>query len=156
MILSDKIKRIPALTDFVFWTATAGNDNIAKMARVSAFVVQDDGERITFFLPTQLFNVIEPTLKKDSNISFLMISLNDFESYQVKGKYLHHKNCSEENIDFYRLKIMRVIDIANGMGLGGNGLFGYLLKQPSVALTMHCTEMYEQTPKPGTGGIIID
>lgn len=156
MILSDKIKRIPTLTDFVFWTATTGINNIAEIARVSGFIVEDDGEHITFYLPAQLFKVIEPTLKKDSSISFLMISLNNFESYQVKGMYLRHGICTEENIDFYRLKIMRVIDIVNGMGLDGNGLFGYLLEQSSVSLTMRCTEMYEQTPKPGTGGKIID
>ncbi len=156
MILSDKILKIPAQSDFVFWTATVGNNNICELSRVSGFIIEDDGEHITFFLPLQLFKLIEPTLKKNANMSFLMVSVESFESYQIKGKYVSHKPCPEEDVDLYGIKIMRVIDIVSGMGLNGNKVFGYLLEQPSIAITMHCSEMYEQTPKPGTGGKIID
>lgn len=155
MIVSDKIKKIPHRSDLVFWVASVGENNISELIRVSGFIVEEDNEHITCFLPKKLFSIIEPTLEIGSKISFLMASIKDFESYQVKGEYKYHQACTEENVDFYRLKVLKVIDILTSMGLDGNGVFGFLLEQPSIALTMQCAEVYEQTPKPGTGGALI-
>ena len=156
MILTNNIKKIPQQSDFVFWAGSMGENNVCELTRVSGFIIEEDNEHITFFLPKKLFSIIEPTLKSGSRISFLMASILDFESYQVKGEYKSHQACTEENIDFYRLKVLKITDILSGMGLDGNGIFGFLLEQPSIALTMYCTEVYEQTPKPGTGGKLID
>ena len=154
MILSDKIKKIPGQSDFVFWAAGVGEGKVCELTRASGFIIEDN-EHITFFLPTRLFEIIEPTLSTDSKVSFLMASIKNFESYQIKGAYKSHQLCTEENVDFYRLKVLKIIDILSGMGLDGKSVFGFLLDQPSIAVTMHCSEMYEQTPKPGTGGRLI-
>lgn len=156
MTISDKIKKVPHQSDFVFWAASIGKNLVNELTRVSGFIIEKDNEHITFFLPKQLFGIIEPTLAVDSKISFLMASIQNFESYQIKGTYKSHQLCSEENIDFYRLKVLKIVDILSGMGLDGNRVFGFLLEQPSIAVTMRCTEMYEQTPKPGSGGKLTD
>lgn len=143
-------------SDLLFWAASADKNKICELSRVSGFIIEEDNEHITFFLPKQLFSIIEPTLEVNSKISFLMASIQNFESYQVKGTYKSHQLCMEENIDFYRLKVLKITDILSGMGMDGNKIFGYLLVQPSIAVTMRCTEMYEQTPKPGTGGKLTD
>ena len=156
MILTNNIKKIPQQSDFVFWAGSVGEKNVCELTRVSGFMIEEDNEHITFFLPKGLFAIIEPTLKTGSKISFLMASILNFESYQVKGVYKSHQLCTEESVDYYRLKVLKIIDILSGMGLDGNSVFGFLLDQPSVAVTIHCNEMYEQTPKPGTGGKLID
>jgi len=156
MLLSDKIKKANASSDFVFWAANVGKNGICDLTRVSGFIIDDDNEHVTFFLPKKLFKLIEPNLSAGSNMSLLMASLKDFESYQVKGNYIGHKNCTEENVDYYRLKVLKIIDIINGMGLDGNNVFGFLLEQPSIAVTFRCNESYLQTPKPGTGTKLID
>lgn len=147
---------MPSRSDLVFWAASVGKNMVCELTRVSGFIIEKDNEHITFFLPRQLFAIIEPALKIDSKISFLMASIQNFESYQIKGVYQSHQQCTEENIDFYRLKVLKISDILTGMGLEGNRIFGYLLEQPSIAVTMRCEEMYEQTPKPGTGGKLTD
>ncbi len=156
MVLSNRIKQITSRSDLLFWVASVGKNKICELTRVSGFIVEDDNEHITFFLPKQLFGIIEPTLAVKSKISFLMASIQNFESYQIKGTYKSHQLCKEEYIDFYRLKVLKITDILSGMGMNGNGIFGYLLEQPSIAVTMQCTDVYEQTPKPGTGGKLID
>jgi len=156
MVLSEKIKKIPNLSDFVFWAASVGEKNICDLTRVSGFIIEEDNEHITFFLPKRLFSIIKPTMGTDLKISFVMASIKNFESYQVKGVYKSHQTCTEENIDFYRPKVLKTIEILSGMGLDGNGILGFLLEQQSVALTMYCAAAYEQTPKPGTGGKLID
>ena len=156
MVLSNKIVQIPSRSDHVFWVASVGKNMVSELTRVSGFIIEKDNEHITFSLPKQLFYIIEPTLAVNSKISFLMASIQNFESYQVKGTYKSHQLCTEENIDFYRLKVLKIMDILSGMGLDGNRVFGFLLEQPSIAVSMYCTEMYEQTPKPGTGGKLID
>lgn len=156
MIVPDKIKKVAEKSDFVFWTSTVGRNSVCDLTRVSGFVVEDDNEYITFFLPEKLFSLIKPNLSEGSNISLLMASLKDFESYQVKGKYVSHTGCTEEKIDYYRLKVLKIIDMISGMGLNGNRIFGFLLEQPSIAVSFQCTESYLQTPKPGTGTELKD
>ena len=151
MIVADKIINVTSSSDFVFWTASVGNDGVCNVARVSAFMVNEDNEFITFFLPEKLFKQIQPDLVPGANMSFLMVSVKDFESYQIKGNYVGHSNCTEENIDYFRLKVLKIIDIITGMGLNGQGVFGYLLELPGIAVTMRCKENFLQTPKPGTG-----
>ena len=156
MVLSNRILQMPGRTDLVFWAASVGQNLVCDLTRVSGFIVEKDNEHITFFLPEQLFGIIEPALEFNSKISLLMASIQNFESYQVKGNYKSHQFCTEEIIDFYRLKVLKITDILSSMGLDGNRIFGFLLEQPSIAVTMHCTEMYEQTPKPGTGTELKD
>ncbi len=156
MMISERIIKMPSRADLVFWAASVGKNKVCELTRVSGFIIEKDNEHITFFLPKQLFSIIEPTLEINSKVSFLMASIQNFESYQIKGEYISHQLCTEENIDFYRLKVLKIADILSGMGLDGNGVFGYLLEQPSIAVTMRCTEMFEQTPKPGTGGKLTD
>ena len=115
MILSDKIKKIPSHSDFVFWAASVGGNSICELTRVSGFIIEEDNEHITFFLPKKLFAIIEPTLRTGSEISFLMASIKNFESYQVKGEYKIHHTCTEENLDFYRLKVLKIIDILSDL-----------------------------------------
>ena len=151
MIITDKIRNVTKSSDFVFWTACVGKNGVCDAARVSAFSVNEDNEHITFFLPERLFKHIQQNLSPGSNLSFTMVSVKDFESYQIKGSYEGYSKCTEENIDFFRLKVLKVIDIITGMGLNGQGIFGFLLDLPAIAVTMNCTEIFLQTPKPGTG-----
>lgn len=156
MYISDKIKKVTTSSDFVFWTAKVGKDGVCDMARVSGFIVDEDNERVTFFIPESFFKHIRSNLLPGLNISLLMVSVKNFESYQIKGNYISHKNSSEENIDYCRLKVLKAIDIVNEMGMNGQGIFGYLLELPSIAVTFQCRECYLQTPKPGTGTKLTD
>ena len=156
MVVPDKIKKVTKSSDFVFWTSIVGKNGVCDMARVSGFGIDEDSEHVTFFLPEKFFKHIEPDLLPGSNISLLMVSVKNFESYQVKGNYTSHVNCTEENIDYFRLKVLKTIDIIDEMGLSGQGVFGYLLEQPSIAVTFRCTENFLQTPLPGTGTKLTD
>ena len=156
MLISNKIIHVASQTDFALWAATVGIKNEPYLTRVSGFKVVEDKEHIRFFLPAAMFDFISPSLNQNTSMSFLMASLSDFESYQLKGMYDSHRACTEKEIDYYRLKVLKIIDILNGMGMDGNGVFGHLLEQPSIAVKMSCTEMYAQTPKQGTGGKLKD
>tara|TARA_R110000744_G_C19368912_1_gene562234 strand:+ start:983 stop:1453 length:471 start_codon:yes stop_codon:yes gene_type:complete len=152
MEITERIKTISGQQEFLFWVASVNKNKVCELTRVAGYTIEADNEHITIFLPKQLFDNIEQTLKVDSKISFLMASILNFESYQIKGNYVSHQMCTEENVDSYQGKVLKIIEILSGMGLEGNRIFGYLLDQPSIALRMRFTEMYEQTPKPGTGG----
>lgn len=156
MLVSDKIKNVTTSEDFLFWACNVGRNGICDMARVSGFIVEEDNEHITFFLPEKFFDYMKVNLLPEANISLLMVSVMNFESYQVKGNYISHKYCSEENNDFYRLRILKSIDIITDLGLNGKGILGFLLEQPGIAVTFRCRESYLQTPKPGTGTKLTD
>ena len=154
MLVADTIIKVTKSSDYVFWACSVGRNGVCNAVRVSAFKVNNDNEHITFFLPEKLFKQIQYDLLPGSNLSFLMVSVKDFESYQIKGNYVGQSKCTEENIDYFRLKVLKTIDIISGMGLNGQGIFGFLLELPAIAITMHCKENFLQTPKPGTGGKI--
>ena len=156
MFVSEKIRHVATRSEFLSWTSNVGENGFCNLTRVSGFIVDNDNECITFFLPEGLFKLIEPGLLPGSNISLVTVSVKDFESYQVKGSYIGHCKCTEENVDHYRLRVLKVIDIITGMGLNGHAILGFLLEQPSVAVTFRCKENYLQTPKPGTGTKLTD
>lgn len=151
MILPDIIKQVENSPDYVIWTANKGKNPVCDLTRVAGFIIHEDYEHITFFLPRRLFRNLESNLSKGSNINILFASIKDFQSYQIKGNYENHCDGNEENFNFYKGKVQNVIDIMTSMGLNGQLIMGYLLEQPSVAVTMYCREVYVQTPKPGTG-----
>lgn len=156
MQISRRITAVSSKNEFLFWVACVGNNNIAEISRVSGFMVEEDNEHVTFFIPKKLWKTFEPFLKEDLNMSLLMASIKDFESYQVKGQYVEHQICSDENIDFYRLKVLKIVDVMSVMGIDGNKIFSYLNDNNSVAVTMKINDVFEQTPKPGTGNKVID
>ena len=151
MQILERIKVIPQKNEFLYWTACVANNSMADLTRVSAFVIEEDNEHITFFLPTELYKTLDPFLKTGSKMSFLMASIMDLESYQLKGVYVKHQQGTEENSNFLREKVLNIVDVLGGMGMDGKKLFNYLLGTPIVAVTMKVDEMYEQTPKPNTG-----
>ncbi len=156
MEIIEKIKTISGLQEFLFWVASVNKNKVCELTRVAGYTIEADNEHITIFLPKQLFDIIEPTLEVDSKLSFLMASILNFESYQLKGNYVSHEMCSEENVDLYQARVLKIIEILSTMGLDGDGIFRYLLDRPSIAVRMRFTEVYEQTPKPGTGGKLTD
>lgn len=151
MILPEIIKKVEASTDFALWTATPGKDNVCKIFRVSGFKVDDDNEHITFFLPEYFFRSMELDLVLGSNINLLMASLMDFESYQIKGNYVSSTKCTKDDEEFYQFKVLKVIDILNGMGLNAKKIFSYLYEVPNIAVKFKSNSTFLQTPKPGTG-----
>ncbi|MFT6827389.1 MAG: hypothetical protein ACJAZV_000671 [Roseivirga sp.] len=156
MIISDRLEWISKQSDFPLWIASIAENNICELSRASGFQIDTENRTIAIFLPQSMFSMIEPTLKANSKISLLMASLKDFESYQVKGSYLRHSLSTEEQVDFYYENIKKTIEEINVLGLYGEGILGYLLEKPSFAITMKYEEVFEQTPKPGTGHKISD
>lgn len=151
MQISKRIKAVTAKNEFLYWLACVGENSIAELARVSGFMLEEDNEHVTFFLPAKLWRSFEPFVKEGMQLSLLMASIKDFESYQLKGEYVKHQPCSSENMDFFRLKVMKIVDALSGMGIDGNKIFSYLTDKSSIAVTMKVSEAFEQTPKPGTG-----
>lgn len=156
MILPEIIRTIEASPDYVLWTANLGNNPICDLTRVSGFTISEDNEHITFYLPQGLFKQIESNLIPGSNINLLLTSIKDFQSYQVKGSYVSHCESSEEDSEFYKVKVKHIIDLMGAMGLDGQAIMGFLLEQPSIAVKMYAKETYVQTPSPGTGNKIDD
>jgi len=156
MKISERILKVSPRKEFVYWAASVNHKLESKLSRVAGFAVSEDQEHLTFFLPKKLFAQMGPTLKPGVKMSLLMASVIDFESYQIKGRYIKHELCTPENIAFYKQKVLNIMEVLDGMGLNGKGVFSFLLDQPSIAVTMYCEEMYEQTPKPGTGKKLTD
>lgn len=151
MKLPDVVKQAEIREDFVFWAANVNSNATCDFTRITGINIHDDNEHITFYLPKKLFRHLKPNISANANISLLMASIKDFQSYQVKGTYISHTDSTKENIAFCKSKLQSVMEIMSAMGLNAKLILGYLNAQSSVAVTMFCNETFVQTPKPGTG-----
>lgn len=151
MILSEKISQVSSDPGVAFWAANISSNGICDLTRISGIRVNEDKEHVTFFVPKQSFDLISDNFNERPSVSLLMASLRNFESYQIKGEYISHKICTEEEIAYYQPKVTGLIDLCNSMGLNGNKIFDSYIEEPNVAVKVLCKETFEQTPKPGTG-----
>lgn len=137
-----------------YWMANANEQKVCNISRVSAVKKHSD-EHLVLYVPASFLDPLLPHLENQKEISLLMASLNDFESYQFKGHYVEYTSITPEDVAYYTPKLNALIELCNSMGLKGNLIFDPFLTQKNVAVTFYCREIFEQTPKKGTGKPII-
>lgn len=151
MLISENIVQLTSSPEVAFWASNLGPQGFCDLSRISGIKIEKDGKHLTFYIPKSFFPLIASNLKDRPKISLLLASLRNFESYQIKGEYLSHEECEKEDIAYYQPMVSGLIDISNSMGLNGNKIFDSFLEEPNIAVKVLCKEIFEQTPKPGTG-----
>ena len=108
----------------------------------------DEDERFNFFfdIPTARHTI--RNLEENQDVVLVGCS-NTFESYQLKGKALKWYESTEEELKMIDEYFKKFIDSMAAFGISDS-----VLNYPHskmMTLTMEVHEMFEQTPKPGTG-----
>jgi hypothetical protein len=151
IILSDHLINQLAARDASFWVANTSKDLVPELARANGVVVEDDRMHLTFFIPERYGKTFLSNCEINSRVSFLVAAIFTLESYQIKGKYISHKSCSEKEINLQEEYLVKLSTVLKELQLQGEKFLKSLDVQPSIAYTMSVEEIFLQTPKTGTG-----
>ena len=139
------------------YTLGTRNDNLEPcVGKARGIEVSEDRKHITFLLPEVGLSDHLRNLEENGNVSLNIVSLPAFESYQFKGEYKSHASCNEE-------QIKGMYDWRTGFSNACREM-GYpeplcaamdtQILEPAIAVKFEVKEIFEQTPKPGTGNKI--
>lgn len=116
-----------------------------------------DQEYLKILYMSELSPGILINLQRNSLITLNVISAYTFESFQMKGKYISHENLTVEDKKYKENYLRGMIELIEEMkfGLSPKSLEKYS-QLDAIAVIMKVEEIYEQTPKKGTGEKIME
>lgn len=110
--------------------------------------VVDDNHIVVFFDGPTAGRTIQ-NLQQNQMVSVVACSFS-FESYQFKGKSIRWSEATEEENGLVEEYLKKFNDSMEVFGLGENFVYKYPHSK-MMALLMEVTDVFEQTPKIGTG-----
>lgn len=119
-------------------------------------VISDDKKHITFFMNEADFGLHEGNFNSNGKIALSVGQVPSHESYQFKGEYRSHRQATEEEGQEVYSALQRFGSGVVALGFPPEMLemFNDLRVLPAIAVTFEVNEIFEQTPKPGTGNKI--
>lgn len=125
------------------------------MVRCNGILQSDNLERLTFFFSDKFSKTFRSNLYPGSELTLMGCSLFSFESYQYKGEFLEMHTCTPEEEELQRLYMDAFTDAIEKIGFSKENFYEAYFYQPSYGLTMTVRDVFEQTPRKGTGNAVI-
>ena len=89
-------------------------------------------------------------LRDNGKLSVVVVEIHNAESYQLKGRFVSESNVTPEEQDYINTYLINFDKVAVDIGLLPGVLFNYP-HSDMMTITMEVQEIFEQTPKKGTG-----
>ena len=154
MIISDHQINLLQASYTSIWLGSCSSDYIPDMVRLSGARVAEDKLHLNLYVPQLYTHTFFKNVQENAKISFLCSSTLSFEAYQIKGLYLDWRPCTSEEVDYQQQYLNGFAKNLEDFGLRSGFNFVNYYKEPGIAIRMRSEEMYEQTPKSGTGNKI--
>lgn len=152
MMLNDRFIRLINDPSAALWASNCNRQLEPELVRLLGAQVEADSEHLLFFVPLKLGGGLVQNFTDTDQLTFLLAIILTNESYQLKGSYLSHRPCTEAEVTLQNEYMTRLCHHAVAhQGLPGDKAFEAYYDQPSVAVRMLVREVYEQTPRIGTG-----
>jgi hypothetical protein len=138
---------------FSFWIGTAGRDLVPEVIKCTG-VVHDDNipEQLVCFAGTRYADQSLKNLQENPVITLVGAHVGTYEGYQYKGVLIRSRSCLPAEV-LLQEQYMESFTVALGtFGYSKEGLYRIYFSQPSLAFEFKVTEVYEQSPRKGTGG----
>ncbi|MES2628538.1 MAG: hypothetical protein V4616_06165 [Bacteroidota bacterium] len=147
----DKLQRLAQSCECAIWLSNSDAELRPDIVRLLGSRIDPAEQTISVFAPLNISAGILRNLHQNQQLSYMMASLATLESFQIKGTYISHETCSEEEVAFQQAYIDGFIAFANRLGFDASPSYGIYFHQPSIKITLSIGEIYEQTPRNGTG-----
>ncbi len=147
----------PGHVDFLrqplsFWLATAALDNTPEVIKCTGILFQPETDTFTCFAPLKFCRTGFRHLEENPVMALVGVELYTYEGYQYKGPYISHRECSPGEVSFQLAYMKQLTDILHSFGYSGPGYYKAYVHHPFVAFTFRATQVFDQSPKSGTGG----
>ena len=137
-----------------FWAACTDQQNVVDVVRCIGLAPLNDYDTITFFIPEKYSENFIQNLYTNKPLTFLGCALVNYESYQYKGTFKSLRSCTEDEVEIQRLYMETFSDLTELIGLAKEPVYKAYFHLPSVAVSMKVDEIFEQTPRQGTGKLL--
>lgn len=154
MIIPNNIEKMLELTYTFGWLIGVDEKLESHLCRTCGVKKIDDEHLILLITPSLEEHLVE-TIQKYPKIVFTIVDAYTFESYQFKGKYIENRTLSSEEENMKKRFMQGIEAVLLDMGFDYNGHFNQYADLEGLAVKMKVEEIYEQTPKPGTGKKLI-
>jgi len=154
MIIPDNIEKMLELTQTFGWLVGVDDKLESHLCRTCGVKKIDDEYLIILITPSLAEHLVE-TIQKHPKIVFTVVDANTFESYQFKGKYIENRSLDAEEENMKQRFMLGIKEVLSDMGFEYDGQFNQYADLEGWAVKMKVEEIYEQTPKPGTGKKLI-
>lgn len=150
MVIPDYISKMLKSTQTLGWLAGVKDNTDFHLCRTCG-VLKIDQEHIRILITPSLSPSLIRTIKEQPKISFTVVDAYTFESYQFKGIYIDSGALGIEEEDLKQKFMTGIKEVLVGMGFDYGDRFKKYSGLEGVAVTMRVQEIYEQTPRKGTG-----
>jgi hypothetical protein len=137
-----------------FWIATTNLENIPEPAKCTGVFFDPESDTFTCFVPQKFTHKTLKDLEENPTMALVGVELHTYEGYQYKGHYISRRECTREEIEYQYKYMKEFTDILESFGYSAAGYLKAYIHPPFVALLFKVTQVFDQSPKVGTGGEI--
>ena len=139
-----------------FWLATTNKTNMPEPLKCTGIRFDPLTDIFTCFVPRKFTETAFNHLSENPVISLVGVDVHSYEGYQYKGDYLAHRDCTKEEETCQAHYMQEFCAILESFGYSGSGFYQTYMRPPFVAITFKATQVFDQSPKVGTGGQIAN
>jgi hypothetical protein len=154
MEIPDHIEAMFEITHTFGWLVGVKKDLNCDCCRTCGVRKTEDGDLLILITP-ELAKSILATIQRNSNLAFTMVNAYTFESYQFKGDYISHSFLSAQDEKMKALFMKGIKRVMGDMGFIYGDDFKRYADMEGIAIQMRVNEIFEQTPKKGTGNKLV-
>lgn len=136
------------------YLASLNENHFCDVCRTSGVYVENQEFLKIFYMPALSPRLMQNLLNRNQ-LTLTVVSAFSFECYQLKGKYISHENISVYDEEFKNMYLKGMAEAIKELGFNLENVLNnkYILLEV-VTIIMKVEEVYEQTPKKGTGNKI--
>ena len=135
-----------------FWLATASADNIPEPIKCTGITFDPLTDTFTCFAPLKFVQTGLKHLRENPTVALVGVELHTYEGYQYKGPYLSHRDCTPQEVEFQLQYMKEFTGVLGSFGYSVAGFHNAYFHPPFVAITFQATQVFDQSPRNGTGG----
>lgn len=135
-----------------FWLATAGADNIPEPIKCTGIAFDPSTDIFTCYAPLKFASTGLRHLQENPTLALVGVELHTYEGYQYKGPFLSYHNCTPEEVEFQVGYLRELTGILGSFGYSASGFYSAYFHPPFIALKFQAMQVFDQSPKNGTGG----
>ena len=139
-----------------FWAANCDADQVPEVVHCNGILPVNGGNQITFFIVKKYSETFTANLQISPELAFIGTSVTSFEGYQFKGHFDSLRPCTPEEVQIQLSYLDKFTDLIELMGFARGWFYESYFHQPSLAVTFTVHDIFEQTPKKGTGTSMVN
>lgn len=138
-----------------FWVANVSENNVPDVVRCAGLAPVTDLHELTIYISEKFGRKFFKNLRSGSWISFSATSVPTFESFQYKGIFQSIRPCTREEEEKQRRYYEDFTALTADFGFVKDLLFRCYFHVPAFAVTFRVQEIFDQTPRKGTGQKVV-